>query len=73
MAADEAGSALEVELRRDGRKVGLFTWALSKALTRTGMPVSVERLARETLAQYRDYPAWVVRPVFEAGKQDGLP
>lgn len=73
MAADEAGNALEVELRRDGRKVGLFTWALNRALMQAALPVTVEGLARETLAQYRDYPAWVVRPVFEAGKKNSQP
>ena len=73
MAADKAGNALEVELRRDGRKVGLFTWALNRAVMRSPLPVTVEQLAQETLAQYRDYPAWVVRPVFEAAKQNSVP
>ena len=73
MAVDKSGSALEVKLRRDGRKVGLFTWALTQALTLTSTPVNLEKLALETLEQYRRYPAWVVRPIFEEGEQSSTP
>lgn len=73
MAVDKSGSALEVKLRRDGRKVGLFTWALTEALTLSSAPVNLKKLALETLEQYRRYPAWVVRPIFEEGEQSNTP
>lgn len=73
MAVDKSGSALEVKLRRDGRKVGLFTWALTQALTLTSAPINSGKLASETLEQYRRYPTWVVRPIFEEGEQSNSP
>lgn len=73
MAVDKSGSALEVKLRRDGRKVGLFTWVFTQALTLTSAPVNLEKLAFETLEQYRPYPTWVARPIFEKGEQSNMP
>lgn len=73
MAADENSSALEIEIKRDGRKVGLFTWALAQALEQMHGPVHPEKLAQATLALYRRYPLWVARPVFEAGELSGAP
>ena len=73
MAADEAGNALEIELRSNGRKVGLFTWVLHQALFQIAPPILPEKLAQDALEKYRNYPSWVVRPMFEIGGSSQIP
>lgn len=68
-AVHEAGDALEVALRPNGRRVGLFTWKLKSTFDALrqgkGEAPTFEDLARAVLAAYGEMPAFVPRPLFE--------
>jgi len=68
-AVQDSGDALEIALKPDGRRVGLFTLKLTSTFDalrrRSGQAPTFEDLAHAVLAAYGALPPFVPRPVFE--------